>query len=130
MKKHRKQLVYVDGQKHLIDVPVDDELYKADNHAEYQRVRSKQKDSTLELTLLADESADIMADFEEKQLLEALHKALSELSETERKLIDSLFYRRLTERDIAKSLGISQQAVGKRKYKVLQKLRESLIDWL
>jgi len=29
MKKYRKQSVYVSGQRQLVDVPVDSELYKA-----------------------------------------------------------------------------------------------------
>jgi len=130
MKKHRKQRIYVDGQKHLADVPVDDELYKADNHAEYQRARSKKKDTTLQDEILADVTADVMEDFEEKQLLESLYKALRSLNEKERQLIDYLYFEGLTERKTAKILGKSQQAVGKQRHKIIQKLRNSLIDWL
>jgi len=130
MKKHRKQRVYVDGQKHLVDVPVDDELYKADNHAEYQRVRSTKKDTTLQDEILADVTADVMEDFEEKQLLECLYKALRNLNEKERQLIKYLYFDGFTERKTAKILGISQQAVGKQRHKIIQKLRNSLIDWL
>ncbi len=129
MKKHRKQRVYVDGLKHLVDVPVDDELYKADNHSEYQRARSKKKDATLQDEIRADVSADIMEDFEEKQLMQCLHESLHALTEKERQLIDYLYFDGLTERETAKILCISHQAVGKQKKKVIQKLHNSLIDW-
>lgn len=130
MKKHRKQRVYVDGQKHLVDVPVDDELYTVDNHAEYQRARSKKKDTTLYYEVFADATADVMEDFEEKQLLECLREALRNLNEKERQLIDYLFFDGLTEREAAAILGISHQAVSKQKHKIIEKLRNSLIDWL
>ena len=130
MKKHRKQRVYADGQKQYVDVPVDGELYKADNHAEYQRARSKRKDATLHDDIFADVSADVVEDFEEKQLLECLHEALQKLNEKERQLIDYLYFDGLTERQTAEMLGISQPAVTKRKHKIIAKLRDSLIDWI
>lgn len=130
MKKHRKQRVYIDGQKHLVDVPVDDELYKADNHAEYQRARSKKKDSALRDEIFVGAVSDVVEDFEEKQLLDCLREALRALDENERQLIDYLYFAGLTERETGKKLGISQQAVGKQRRKVIQKLRNSLVDWL
>jgi len=47
MKKYRKQAVYVYGRKRLVDVPIDNELYKSDNRNEYQRKRSNQKQVSL-----------------------------------------------------------------------------------
>lgn len=130
MKKHRKQVIYVDGHKHLIDVPVDDELYTADNHAEYQRARSKKKDKSFQDTVFSDMTADVMEAFEEKQLLECLHEALEALNDKERQLIDCIFFDGLTERETAVILKKSQPAVTKQKNKIIQKLRNSLIDWL
>ena len=130
MKKHRKQSVNVGGQKQLVDVPVDSELYKADRHAEYQRVRSKQKDVSLDDAVLADLSSDIMEDYEEAQLLENLREALKTLSEKERQLIEYYYYCGLTESKTAAILGISQQRVGQQKHRVIAKLRKILIDWV
>ncbi len=70
MKKYRKQKVDVGGIKRLIDVPDDNELYKLDNHAEYQRSRSKSKHLPLTEAILADFAVDVADVYEEAQLLE------------------------------------------------------------
>jgi len=59
----------------------------------------------------------------DKLLLEQLVTCLDELDPDERSLIDALFYSDRTERDYAAEIGISHQAVGKRKLKVINKLR-------
>jgi len=64
--------------------------------------------------------AELVAD---QVLLEQLVTALDELEQDERSLIDALFYKERTERDYAAEIGISHQAVGKRKQKVIEKLR-------
>ncbi len=63
--------------------------------------------------------AELVAD---KLLLEMLAAVLDDLEPDERSLIDALFYRERTERDYAAEIGISHQAVGKRKQKVIEKL--------
>ena len=55
-----------------------------------------------------------------------LHKALLFLSDDERDLIDRLFFREQTEREVAAEYGLSQKAINKRRQKVLAKLREQL----
>ena len=63
--------------------------------------------------------AELVAD---KLLLEQLVAALNDLDPDERSLINALFYNDRTERDYAAEIGISHQAVGKRKQKVIEKL--------
>jgi len=130
MKKHRKQSVYVSGRRQLVDVPVDDELYKADNHAEYQRARSKAKHISLNEIIIAGFTADVAEIYEEAQLLLCLQEALQALSEKERLLIKYVYFDGLTERETADMLEISQPAVTKRKHKIIKKLRVSLKDWM
>lgn len=130
MKKHRKQVVNVFGQKQLVDVPVDQELYTADRHEEYQRVRSAAKHIPLDEVVLADETADVTEAYEEAQLLVSLSNALKTLNEKERRLVKYLFYDSLTEREVATILSISQPAVTKQKHRIILKLRNSLIDWM
>ena len=88
MKKHRKQLVNVFGEKRMVDVPVDSKLYKADNHAEYQRARSKTKHVSLDEIILVDFTADVTEAYEENQLLERLRETLQTLSKEERQLLE------------------------------------------
>ena len=59
--------------------------------------------------------------------MEALHRCLDLLSADERKLIDALFFEGFTEREYAKTLGVSQVAVNKRKNKVFEKLKNYLL---
>ena len=129
MKKNRKQSVNVGGKKQLVDVPVDDELFKADNRAEYQRKRSKTKETPLNNAVIADLTADVIEDYEEQQLLECLREALKALNAKERRLIEYIYYDGLTERQAAEILGIAHQVVGKKKRRIIAKLRNSLIDW-
>lgn len=57
---------------------------------------------------------------------ELLQSALAQLSEPERGLIKQLFWEGHTEAEVAQRLGISHQAVSKRKQSVLQYLRTRL----
>lgn len=77
---------------------------------------------------------DIGVQFEEKapgveeQMLgrmeaEQLHKELSFLSADEQYLIQEIYFHERTERDLAKELGYSQNAINKRKKRILDKLR-------
>jgi len=129
MKKHRKQSVNVLGEKQLIDVPVDSELYKADNRAEYQRARSKAKDVPWDVSLFADLTADVMEAYEESQLMECLKEALRTLSDEERQLIEYIYFDGLTEQETANILKVARQTVGKKKHRIIKKLRNSLNDW-
>jgi RNA polymerase sigma factor (sigma-70 family) len=54
---------------------------------------------------------------------QVLHDALGSLPESSRRLIMQLFWEGQTEANIAEALGISHQAVSKRKWAVIQKLR-------
>ena len=62
------------------------------------------------------------ADQEEKKV----KSLMTDLPENERRLIESLFWDGRTETEVAGGLGISQQAVCKRKHKILNKLRNTL----
>ncbi len=130
MKKHRKQRVNVFGEKLLTDVPVDDELYKADNHAEYQRARSKDKDRPFGNDIFSDVLVDVAMEYEERRLKECLREALQSLSEQERKIVELHYYGGLTEQETADMLSVSQQTVNKKKHRLIRKLRNILIDWI
>lgn len=54
---------------------------------------------------------------------EQLYKALSFLSDDERYLIRQIYFEERAERDLAEELGCSQNAVNKRKQRILEKLR-------
>jgi RNA polymerase sigma factor (sigma-70 family) len=64
------------------------------------------------------------ADQEEKHVL----RLMTGLPENDRRLIEWLFWDGRTETEVAGGLGISQQAVSKRKHKILKELRTTLGD--
>jgi RNA polymerase sigma factor (sigma-70 family) len=54
--------------------------------------------------------------------------SMTALPEDDRRLIECLYWEGRTEQDIAGRLGITQQAVSKRKRKILLKLRRNLVN--
>jgi RNA polymerase sigma factor (sigma-70 family) len=78
---------------------------------------------------LIDKAVDLEKLVEVKMQIEALNRALDNLSPDEREIIQALFYEEITQRDLAKKLNISQGAVFRRKEKILKKLKVLLEDW-
>ena len=60
-----------------------------------------------------------------KQEEEELTQNLTDLPDEDRSLIKDLYWQGFTESEVASGLGISQQAVNRRKRKILDRLRES-----
>jgi DNA-directed RNA polymerase specialized sigma24 family protein len=65
---------------------------------------------------------DVATDLEEGRL----RRLMTGLAQADRRLIERLFWEGSTEAEVAGCLGISQQAVNKRKRKILLTLRRSL----
>lgn len=59
-----------------------------------------------------------------KLTLDKLHTALLQLPKEERALIYALFFDGKTESEVAKHLGVSRQAIQKRKNRILKKLKK------
>lgn len=59
----------------------------------------------------------------EKDLKERLHRAMQELSQAERDLIEAIYFKGLTTREYAKRSGDSQTGVSFRLRKILSKIR-------
>ncbi len=73
-----------------------------------------------------DELIDIEQEYINKTQRECLYKALDRLSESDLYLIVQLFFRKRTEQDMAKELHVYQNAVHKRKKRILRDLRKTL----
>ncbi|WP_455437595.1 sigma-70 family RNA polymerase sigma factor [Hungatella hathewayi] len=71
-----------------------------------------------------EESSNVEEMVIRRMEVQQLHKALTFLSKEERDLIDHLYFKECTEREIAAKTGISQNAVNKRRQKILNKLRK------
>ena len=57
---------------------------------------------------------------------EEVRKAIKKLSKEEQKLIEYIFYKRKSQRWIAKKYGVSQVAIHKRKEHIFEKLKKFL----
>lgn len=129
-----------------IEIPKDKQKdYKAEkNRREYiRRVMREMDISVTSLDCMAvgedegtgeeiipDESADIEKHFIEREEIATLWEALNILTEEEMYIIQALYFSptKLTERELAKKINISQPAIHKKKISILSKLKNFLED--
>ena len=77
---------------------------------------------------IIDERVDLEKIVEIKMQIEELNKALATLTKKEKELIEAIFYKEESLRSIGKKEKVSYQAIGKRRDKILEKLRKLLED--
>ena len=75
--------------------------------------------------ILEDTVADTARQAETRILLDKLKKALADLSDSERQMIDALFAHGLSEREWSAQSGIPQKTINNRKKSLLLKLRKN-----
>lgn len=75
---------------------------------------------------LTDTVADMAGEVMDQLLLDKLRKCISLLSSEEQKLIHQHYYDEVSEVDMSREYGISQQAISKRLKKVREKLKNLL----
>ena len=122
--------IYVRGQK----IYVSDEIYKAykkqiNHEAHLNRLNRKHKvygfeDYKLDLNSIVDENVDIEKIIETKMRIEDLYQALEKLNDEERKVIDSLYFKEMTIRDLAKEQQVSSKKIFSFRNKILKKLKK------
>ena len=129
--------IYVRGKA----VPVSEEVYKAywkiTEHEKYLQRRDWKYDvipfSAMDydghfVDNIIDERIDLEKIVEVKMQIEELNKALATLAKKERELIEAIFYKEESLRLIGKKEKVSYQAIGKRRDRILEKLRKLLED--
>lgn len=129
--------LYVKGKA----VKVSEEVYKAywkiTEHEKYLQRKDWKYDvipfSALDydghfVDNITDERVDLEKIVEVKMQIEELNKALATLTKKERELIEAIFYKEESLRSIGKKEKVSYQAIGKRRDKILEKLRKLLED--
>lgn len=116
-------------------IPVSKEVYYAFKRPAWKERKRRQVRAEKELSLeaFADAgfeipSGQVLVDeiVEDKLLLDMLFKALEELADDERFLINELFFNDKSEREVAKEIGRSKTGIHKQKEKILSKLRNLL----
>lgn len=119
-------------------IPVTEEVYYAFKRPAWKERKRRQVRAEKELSLeaFADAGFEIPSSqalvdeiVEDKLLLDMLFRALSELTEDERFLINELFFNDKSEREVAKEIGRSKTGIHKQKEKILSKLRNLLKIW-
>ena len=129
--------LYVKGK----EVKVSEEVYKAywkiTEHEKYL-IKKDWKNNVIPFSVLdydghfvdniIDERIDLEKIVEVKMQIEELNKALATLTKKERELIEAIFYKEESLRSIGKKEKVSYQAIGKRRDKILEKLRKLLED--
>ena len=129
--------LYVKGKA----VKVSEEVYKAywkiTEHEKYLQRKDWKYDvipfSALDydghfVDNIIDERIDLEKIVEVKMQIEELNKALATLTKKEREMIEAIFYKEESLRSIGKKEKVSYQAIGKRRDKILEKLRKLLED--
>ena len=77
--------------------------------------------------ILSDPNSNVEAEVQARYFTEKLRTALSELTDDERILITLHYYKDISESELEKKYGISQQAISKRIKKIREKLK-SIIE--
>lgn len=127
-----RKYIYIKGKK----IYVSDEIYKAykkqiNHEAHLSRLDRKHQvygfeDYKLDVNSIVDENVDIEKIIETKMRIEDLYQALEKLNDEERKVIDSLYFKEMTIRDLAKEQQVSSKKIFSFRNKILKKLREML----
>ena len=133
----KEYFLYVKGKA----VKVSEEVYKAywkiTEHEKYLQRKDWKYDvipfSAMDydghfVDNIIDERIDLEKIIEVKMQIEELNKALATLTKKERELIEAIFYKEESLRAIGKKEKVSYQAIGKRRDKILEKLRKLLED--
>lgn len=123
--------IWLDG----IKVSVTEEVYRTYKRAEWREEKQDivRKDRECSLDFMSEHNFDGQAVTEQKLideivadklLLDHLYVALSELTDDERFLIDELYYKEKSERELSKETGTPRKTIAYRKMKVLNKLHK------
>ncbi len=121
----------------VIKVPATEEEYSAYMRPLWREEKRQQRhsdevssDQLYEETEyeVPDPNTDIEGDFIKKELIRELRRSLAELEELDRTIIEMFAYGS-SESEIGQAVGMSQRGVGKRKQRILLKLRTRLEDY-
>ena len=76
------------------------------------------------IDFVVDEAVDVAETVVHAVMVDRLKTALRLLSDSERVLVNAIFFEELSEREVGLRLGVTQSVVNKRKSKILAKLRK------
>ena len=126
----KEKYIYVNGKKIYVSDEIYREYKKLKNREEYlARLDRKHRGFHFDgvnqsVEDLEDKSVDIEKIIETKLRLEDLYKALDNLNEEERRIINALYFEERTIRDLADEEEVSSKKIFTSRNKILQKLKK------
>lgn len=130
----KEYYIYVQGEQVSVSYEIYCAYYEEYDHERYLDKRGRQREISLDsLQELGDLfyftgqlEVNLDCQIVKKELLNQLYEALKHLTGEERWLIEKLYFYECQEKEVAAILGVSRQAVNKRKQKILKKLGDIL----
>lgn len=130
----KEYYIYVQGEQIAVSHDIYKAYYKEYDHESYLDKRSRKREISFDLlqeqgcaikyTAMSNHSLEDW--MMEQERIVHLYEALGQLDAEERWLVEKLYFNEYPEKRVAFILGVSRQAVNKRKQKILQKLRDIL----
>ena len=123
-------------KKRVVMIAATEEQYKAYMRPLWREDKRQQRQEPMasldkmyeETEYEAADTSDLEADIMKAIMIDELRKALDELEEIDRTIMD-MYSRGQSEAEIGQAVGMSQRGVNKRKHKVLLKLKSRLKDY-
>ena len=130
----KEYYIYVQGEQVAVSHEVYCAYYKEYNHEKYLDKRGKKREISFDLlqeqgnliNFVGLSLSSLDYHMVEKERLNQLYEALKQLDDYERWLIGKLYFYEYTEKEVAEILGVSRQAINKRKQKILKRLGDIL----
>jgi RNA polymerase sigma factor (sigma-70 family) len=135
MSQNRQYFIRVAGERVPVTEDVYREYYRMDRRERYLDERDAGHGKVLYNAMDTNKTLGVeaMHDAESKSVeqtvidilvSEELHRCLNLLPDTERELIDALFFGGMTEREFSAVSGIPQQTIHSRKMRIIAKLKK------
>lgn len=123
--------IVINGEK----IAVSEEVYRAYKQPVWRESKRAKARADMEYSYsgMLEDGFEIASDdalvediVTDKLVLDMLLAALDELNDDDRRLIDALYYREQTERDVEKETGIPQTTINYQKKRILNWLKKKL----
>ncbi len=130
-----KILKYIDADGQVQEITVADEVYETiqqlDKQEHLDERRETRRCQSLEVSIdngwdIVDPNADIKTIIDKKQRYKKLYEALNALPNQQRKLIYLVFFKGVSQQDIAQIENVSKASISARITRILKKLKKLL----
>ena len=124
---------FADGT--ISEIEVSDELYALHLQLVQEEKRNHWRETRRHTSLnylmemgvdFTDNAADLLTAVELREDDERVHKAIANLSDKQRALLDKVFNQNMSLREIARQMGVSHQALSKQLATIYRKLKKFL----